>query len=112
MELGSVFYQNGKLAESEAQYKQALEGLAKSEERTLTEYNLSRVIYDARRYPEAHKYAWLAYDEREFVLSEIQQGNITYNYALIEEKIGKPEEAIKLYEETLRLNPSHIKHIE
>ena len=109
MELGSVYYQYNKYAESEAQYKKALEKLNKSEEKTLTAYNLSKVLYDDGKYNEAARYAWMAYDERDFLLNDMQQANITYNYALIQDKIGKTEEARKLYTETLKLNPSHVK---
>ena len=109
MELGSVYYQNGKLDESEAQYRKALLGLNKSEERTLTEYNLSRVLYDKEILEEARKYAWLAYDERDFVLNDIQQANIIYNYALIQEDFGKTDEAVRLYNEALVHNPNHVK---
>ena len=50
MELGSVYYQYGKYVESEAQYKKALAKLSKSEEKTLTLYNLSKVLYDNEKY--------------------------------------------------------------
>ena len=42
----NLFYQYGKYEESEAQYKKALDKLPKSEEKTLTAYNLSKVLYD------------------------------------------------------------------
>ena len=83
--------------------------LPKSEERTLTAYNLSKVLYDDTKYPEASRYGWIAYDEKDFLLNEVQQANVTYNFALIQEKLGKTEEAIKYYKEALRINPSHIK---
>ena len=109
MELGSVYYQYGKYAESEAQYKKVIERLSKSEERTLTAYNLSKVLYDDKKYTEATRYGWMAYDEKDFLLNDIQQANITYNYALIQEKNGKAEEAKRLYNEALSLNPGHLK---
>ena len=109
MELGSVYYQYGKYAESEAQYKKALDMLNKSEEKTLTAYNLSKVLYDDKKYAEASRYGWIAYDEKDFLLNDTQQANITYNYALIQEKNGKPEDAKKLYNEALKLNPGHVK---
>ena len=109
MELGSVYYQYGKYEESEAQYKKVLDVLPKSEERTLTAYNLSKVLYDDKKYPEASRYGWIAYDEKDFLLNEVQQANVTYNFALIQEKLGKTGEAIKYYKEALRINPSHLK---
>ncbi len=109
MELGSVYYQYGKYKESEAQYQKVLEKLSKSEERTLTAYNLSKVLYDDNKYNEALHYGWMAYDERDFLINDVQQANIIYNYALIQEKNGKSEEAKKLYQEALQKNPSHLK---
>ena len=109
MELGSVYYQYGKYAESEAQYKKALSTLNKSEERTLTAYNLSKVLYDDKKYSEAARYGWIAYDEKDFLLNDTQQANVVYNYALIQEKNNKAEEAVSLYKEALTLNPKHVK---
>ncbi len=109
MELGSVYYQYGKYAESEAQYKKALTSLKKSEERTLTAYNLSRVLYDNKNYTEAARYGWIAYDEKDFLINDTQQANVVYNYALIQEKNEKLEDAVSLYKEALTLNPKHVK---
>lgn len=109
MELGSVYYQYGKYAESEAQYKKALTSLKKSEERTLTAYNLSKVLYDNKNYTEAARYGWIAYDEKDFLINDIQQANVVYNYALIQEKNEKLEDAVSLYKEALTLNPKHVK---
>ena len=64
-----------------------------SEEKTLTAYNLSKVLYDDGKYQEAARYAWTAYDEKDFLLNDSQQANITYNYALIQEKNGKTDSA-------------------
>ena len=109
MELGSVYYQNGKLAEAEKQYKSALSKLQKSEMQTLTEYNLSTVLFDERKYEEAQNYARLAYEKKDFISNNSAKANIVYNYALIENTLGKTEAAIKLYNETLTLNPNHVK---
>lgn len=109
MELGSVYYQYGKYAESEAQYKKALASLKKSEERTLTAYNLSKVLYDNKNYTEAARYGWIAYDEKDFLINDTQQANVVYNYALIQEKNEKLEDAVSLYKEALTLNPKHVK---
>lgn len=109
MELGSVYYQYGKYAESEAQYKKALASLKKSEERTLTAYNLSKVLYDNKNYTEAARYGWIAYDEKDFLINDTQQANVVYNYALIQEKNEKLEDAVSLYKEALTLNPKHMK---
>jgi tetratricopeptide (TPR) repeat protein len=109
MELGSVYYQYGKYAESEAQYKRALENLNKSEEKTLTAYNLSKVLYDDGKYAEASRYGWMAYDEKDFLINDAQQANITYNYALIQERNNKTEDAKRYYKEALTLHPDHVK---
>lgn len=109
MELGSVYYQYGKYAESETQYKKALASLKKSEERTLTAYNLSKVLYDNKNYTEAARYGWIAYDEKDFLINDTQQANVVYNYALIQEKNEKLEDAVSLYKEALTLNPKHVK---
>lgn len=109
MELGSVYYQYGQYEKSESQYKIALEMLSKSEESTLTAYNLSKVLYDQGKYKEAQKYAWQAYDNKDFLLNDTQQANIVYNYALVQEKLDKTEDAQKLYNEAISLNPEHTK---
>ena len=109
MELGSVYYQYGKYEESEAQYKKVLGVLPKSEEKTLTAYNLSKVLYDDVKYSEASYYGRIAYDEKDFLMNDVQQANIVYNFALIQEKNNKDEEAKRLYNEALKLNPSHVK---
>ena len=58
---------------------------------------------------EANRYGWIAYDEKDFLLNDSQQANITYNYALIQEKINKTEDAKRFYQEALTLNPEHVK---
>ena len=109
MELGSVYYQYGKYDESEALYKKALEYLEKSEQKTLTAYNLSKVLYDDGKYSEASRYGWIAYDEKDFLLSDLQKANVIYNYALIQEKTGRLQDAKRLYYEAIKINPAHIK---
>ena len=109
MELGSVYYQYGKYEESEKQYKIALGMLSKSEEYTQTAYNLSKVLYDEGKYSESQKYAWIAYDNKDFLINDISQSNIVYNYALVQEKLGKTTEALKFYKEAIVLNPEHAK---
>ena len=67
------------------------------------------MLYDDGKYQEAQKYAWQAYDNKDILLNDIQQANVVYNYALVQEKLGKHNEAYKLYNEAISLNPEHAK---
>ena len=52
--------------------------------------------FDDGKYDEANRYGWNAYDERDFLLNDAQQANITYNYALIQEKLANRHGIIDL----------------
>lgn len=109
MELGSVYYKDGKLSRSEDSYRKALTMLRPSEDMTLTKYNLSTVLFDAGKFLEAEKYAREAYDGKDFLANNKSKANIIYNYALILDKDGKMNDAIPLYMEVLEYNPDHQK---
>lgn len=109
MELGSVYYESGDKDSAEKQYKTAISKLNKSEELTLTKYNLSTILYDEGKFTEALNMAWQAYDEKDFIKKNSSKANIVYNYALILEKNNKTDEAIECYNEVLSLNPEHTK---
>lgn len=109
MELGNVYYLKKNYADAEDSYKRALTMLSPSENMTLTKYNLSTVLYDEGKLAEAQKYAWQAYDEKDFMKNEKLKVNVVYNYALILDRSGKSADAEKLYSEVLEMNPNHVK---
>lgn len=109
MELGSVYYQAGKLDKAEESFRKALTMLSPSEEQTLTKFNLSTVLFDEGKIVEAEKYAKEACDNKDYIKNDKSKANVLYNYALILDKKGSVDSAIPCYMEVLKYNPDHIK---
>lgn len=109
VELGSVYYMTGKYSQAEENYRKVIKTLQPSELLTLTEYNLSTVLFDEEKFTEAEKWAEEAYKGVGYIANDKSKANIIYNYALILDKNRKSEAAIPLYLEVLQYNPEHIK---
>lgn len=109
MELGSVYYKRKSYGDAIDSYKRAITMLSPGEEMTLTKYNLSTALYDNGNVEEAVKYAKEAYDTKENVKNKTSKANVVYNYALVLDKTEKIDAAIPVYNEVLKLNPSHTK---
>ena len=109
MELGSVYYQAGKLSKAEEKFRKAISMLEPCSDLTLTKFNLSTVLFDQNKISEAEKFAREAYQEKDYVKNDKTKANIIYNYALILDISKKVDEAIPFYMEVLKLNPNHTK---
>lgn len=109
MELGSVYYQSKKYEKAEESYHKAISMLSDGEEKTLTKYNLSTVLFDEGKYDDAEKYAKEAYEGLSYVKNSKSKANLVYNYALMKDNKNDVENAIPLYLEVLKYNPDHLK---
>ncbi|MCQ2241830.1 tetratricopeptide repeat protein [Treponema sp.] len=108
-ELGSCCVEKNELAKAENYFKKALQCSDTTKEKNaLTYYNLSTVMFDQNKKTEAFDYAVKAYDSRAKTETTVK-ANIVYNYALQMQDKGKDDEAIKLYNEVLMLDPKHVK---
>jgi len=108
-ELGSVYYQAKRFDKAEESYKKAISMMKDGEEKVLTKYNLSTVLYDANKAVDAEKYAKEAYDGVGIIKNDNSKASIIYNYALMMDSKNNIEEAIPLYLEVLKHNPNHVK---
>lgn len=109
MELGSVYYADNKLSLSEESYLKALSLMQSSPNYTLTCYNLSTVLFEEQKYSDAVSYAKKAYEGKNYITDDKAKANIIYNYALMLEKNGNFDLAIKIYSEVLKYDPNHYK---
>ena len=108
-ELAAVYSRAGKLSESESYFRKSLALLPQNTDDPVTYYNLSSVLYEENKITEAVTYAKKAYDTKDSVKDSSAKANIVYNYALISEKTGDIDNAIKYYSEVFSYNPNHIK---
>lgn len=108
-ELAAVYSRAGKLSESESYFRKSLALLPQNSDDPVTYYNLSSVLYEENKITEAVTYAKKAYDTKDSVKDSSAKANIVYNYALISEKTGDIDNAIKYYSEVFSYNPNHIK---
>lgn len=108
-ELATVYSRATKYAESENYFRKSIALLPSDQDDPITYFNLSSVLYEEQKIPEAVTYAKKAYDTKDQLKDSSTKANITYNYALISEKTGDVDGAIKKYYEVLKLNSNHIK---
>lgn len=108
-ELGSVYYQAKKYPEAENTFRQSLAMLEAGNEDSMTCYNLSTVLFEEGKIADALSYAKKANDSCGQIKNLASRANVIYNYALMSEKSGNADEAIKKYAEVLQVNPNHLK---
>lgn len=108
-ELGNACYQSGKLADSESAYRQALTLMQDGRDKTLTQYNLSTVLYEENKKNDALSFARLSYGGKDYLSKNAEKAQVVYNYALLLDQNGKSDDAIPVYMEVLTLNPDHDK---
>ena len=107
-EEGSAFASLQNYKEAESCYRKAISLLKPGEEDPATYYNLSTVMYNQGKNEDAVTYAKKAYDTKSSATKEVKVNSI-YNYALICDKTGDFDSAVRLYEEVLKEDPSNIK---
>ncbi|MEE1165882.1 MAG: tetratricopeptide repeat protein [Treponema sp.] len=108
-ELGSSYSKIEKWAEAEESFRKSLALLKAGTEDPLTQYNLSTALFEQKKIDDAVSYAKKAYDSCGMLKDMKRRSDIIYNYALICDKTGRTDEAITLYAEALKNNPSHVK---
>ena len=67
------------------------------------------MLYNQNKIQDAEKYALEAYNSKDMLNSNSEKAKIVYNYALIVGTAGNQNKSIELYNEVLKLNPSHTK---
>lgn len=108
-ELGACLIEKKDYVNAESYLKKALACPdATKEKNALTYYNLSTVMYGQNKKAEALDYAVKAYDARERTENSVK-ANIVYNYGLMMQDSAKDEDAVRLYNEVLMLDPKHVK---
>lgn len=108
-ELGSCCVEQKKYAEAENYFKKALTCPDVSKEKNaLTYYNLATVMYEQNKKTEALDYAKKAYDSKDRTEKSVKS-NIVYVYGLVVQDSGRDDEAIKIYNEGLLIDSSHVK---
>ena len=79
-----------------------------AEKNALTYYNLSTVMFAQDKKNEAFDFAKKAYENKEKTSPEVK-ANISYNLGLLNQELENENEAIKFYQETLKLDSNHVK---
>ena len=107
-EYGSALAAIGNYSAAENSFKKAIAYMDKSKADPATYYNLSTVLLAQEKNSEALSYAKQSYELKASANDELKN-NITYNYALAQEKTGNAELAKSLYNEVLLNDPNNVK---
>ncbi len=107
-EYGSALAAIGNYSAAENSFKKAIAYMDKSKADPATYYNLSTVLLAQEKNSEALSYAKQSYELKSSANDELKN-NITYNYALAQEKTGNAEMAKSLYNEVLLSDPDNVK---
>jgi tetratricopeptide (TPR) repeat protein len=107
-EYGSALAAIGNYSAAENSFKKAIAYMDKSKTDPATYYNLSTVLLAQEKNSEALSYAKQSYELKASANDELKN-NITYNYALAQEKAGNAEFAKSLYNEVLLNDPNNVK---
>ena len=108
-ECGVVYSNMGQYANAENCHRKAVSLLKPGDKDPVTYYNLALALYNQKKNSEAEKYAQLAYEQKGAIKSEKERAVVVYNYALVEDSLGKADKAIVLYKEVLKLDPDNAK---
>lgn len=108
-ECGHVYSNMGQYANAEACHRKAVSLLKPGDKDPVTYYNLALALYNQKKNTEAEKYAQLAYEQKDSVKASKERAVVVYNYALVEDSLGKADKAIALYKEVLALDPDNAK---
>ena len=107
-EYGSALAAIGNYSAAENSFKKAIAYMDKSKADPATYYNLSTVLLAQEKNSEALSYAKQSYELKASANDELKN-NITYNYALAQEKTDNAELAKSLYNEVLLNDPNNVK---
>jgi len=108
-ECGHVYSNMGQYANAESCHRKAVSLLKPGDKDPVTYYNLALALYNQKKNTEAEKYAQLAYEQKDSVKASKERAVVVYNYALVEDSLGKADKAIALYKEVLALDPDNAK---
>ena len=108
-ECGVVYSNMGQFANAETCHRKAVSLLKPGDKDPITYYNLALALYNQKKNSEAEKYAQLSYEQKDAVKSDKEKAVVVYNYALVEDSLGKSDKAIALYKEVLKLDPDNAK---
>ena len=108
-ECGVVYSNMGQYANAEACHRKAVSLLKPGDKDPITCYNLALALYNQKKFNEAEKYALLSYEQKGAIKSDKEKAVVVYNYALVEDSLGKADKAIALYKEVLKLDPDNAK---
>lgn len=108
-ECGHVYSNMGQYANAEAFHRKAVSLLKPGDKDPITYYNLALALYNQKKNSEAEKYAQLSYEQKDAIKASKERAVVVYNYALIEDSLGKADKAIALYKEVLALDPDNAK---
>ncbi|MGN0731879.1 MAG: tetratricopeptide repeat protein [Treponema sp.] len=107
-ECGSVYAKADNYVKAESYFRRAVAKTGSKADPMLY-FNLSTVLYNQNKIQDAEKYALEAYNSKDMLNSNSEKAKIVYNYALIVGSTGNQNKSIELYNEVLKLNPSHTK---
>ena len=108
-ECGVVYSSLGQHANAESCHRKAVSLLKPGEKDPVTYYNLATALYNQKKNSEAEKYAQLSYEQKDAIRNSKEKAVVVYNYALVEDSLGKADKAIALYKEVLALDPDNAK---
>ncbi len=108
-ECGHVYSNMGQYANAEAFHRKAVSLLKPGDKDPITYYNLALALYNQKKNTEAEKYAQLSYEQKDAIKNSKEKAVVVYNYALVEDSLGKADKAIALYKEVLALDPDNAK---
>lgn len=108
-ECGLVYAGLGQYEKAENYHRRAVALLRPGDKDPVTYYNLATALFNQNKISDAETNAKTAYEQMDALKRNSDKVMIVYNYALIEDSLGKADSAITLYKEVLILDPANSK---
>lgn len=108
-ECGFVYAGLGQYEKAENYHRRAVALLRPGDKDPITYYNLATALFNQNKIADAEINAKTAYEQMDALRRNSDKAMIVYNYALIEDSLGKADAAITLYKEVLVLDPKNAK---
>ncbi len=108
-ECGLVYAGLGQYEKAENYHRRAVALLRPGDKDPITYYNLATALFNQNKISDAEANAKTAYEQMDALKRNSDKAMIVYNYALIEDSLGKADSAITLYKEVLILDPKNSK---